>query len=98
MSTDDCRFHSLMRTFDWFYKTLDAATVPTTDGGRKVGGIAHAVALSEATNALYSKLAAAHLLLLERHGKSLPEAPPEITLMESDSPHGPWIAVPPDAI
>lgn len=94
---EDCIAHglaALLSAFDRFYKTLDATTVPAEGGGRTVGGIAHAVALSEATNALYGELGATSLRLFQQHGQSVAAFPPGVTLMESDSPDGPWTPIP----
>ena len=46
----------LIGAFDDFYGSLDAATVPAANGSRKVGGIAHAVLISEETDKLYSAI------------------------------------------
>jgi hypothetical protein len=98
MSTEPGGLDSLCQAFDTFYQTLDAATVPLTGGGRRVGGVAHAVALSEATDVLHAQLAAAHADLARRHGRPVPAPPPGITLLESDAPDGPWTPVPPESL
>jgi hypothetical protein len=85
---------ALLSVFDRFYTTLDATTVPAAGGGRTVDGIAHAVALSEATDALYGELHAARQRLLQQHGQSVGQFPPGVVLMESDSPDGPWTTIP----
>lgn len=85
---------ALLSAFDRFYKTLDATTVPADGGGRVVAGIAHAVALSEATNALYAEMGATRLRLFQQLGQSVAEIPPGVALMESDSPDGPWTPIP----
>lgn len=98
MATEAGGFDALLSAFDRFYKTLDAATVPTEGGGRRVDGVAHAVALSEATNALYGELAATDRRLIQQHGQPIGEYPAGLVLMESDSPGGPWTPVPADEI
>lgn len=85
---------SLSASLENFYKTLDAATVPAADGGRKVGGVAHAVALSEATNSLHRELALAQLRLFQEHGSAVRALPHGLSLVEADSPDGPWTPVP----
>lgn len=94
MATGAGGFDALLSAFDRFYKMLDATTVPAEGGGRTVGGIAHAVALSEATSALYVELGATSLRLFQQHGQSVAEFPPGVALMESDSPDGPWTPIP----
>ena len=85
---------TLRSTFERFYNTLDATTVPADGGGRMVIGVPHAVALSEATDALYHALAAANLRLSSQHGRALSAYPPGIVVEESDSPEGPWTPIP----
>ena len=87
---------SLLKAFDNFYSTLDAATVPVDGGGRRIGGVAHAIAMSEATATLYGELAAAYNAVFSEHGRPLSNPPAGITLMESDSPDGPWSPVKPE--
>lgn len=89
---------ALLSAFDWFYKTLDATTVPVDGGGRTVGGIEHAVALSEATNALYRELVATNRRLDRQHGHTVADYPVGLVLTESDSPDGPFAPIPADKI
>jgi hypothetical protein len=98
MATEPDGFVALRGAFDRFYRTLDATTVPADAGGRMVDGVAHAVALSEATDALYVELAAASRRLFKQHGRAIAECPPGVVLLESDSPDGPWTPIPTDAI
>jgi len=67
MSLDSSTLDSLLRASDLFNRTLDAATVPAADGGRKVGGVPHAIALSEASDSLCRELAAAHGARFRQH-------------------------------
>ncbi|MBX3359911.1 MAG: hypothetical protein KF705_00510 [Phycisphaeraceae bacterium] len=94
MPTESGGFDALLTAFDRFYKTLDAATVPADGGGRTVGGIAHAVALSDATNTLNVELNATFERLMRQHGRPAARLPFRVTLLESDSPDGPWTPVP----
>src|SRR5258708_5999350 len=89
---------SLLKRFDSFYQTLDAATIPTAKGGRKVAGVPHAVAMSEATDALFAALEAANDLLRRTHGRRCEGLPTGLTLYESDSPDDLWTAVPAEEI
>ena len=98
MATEPDGFVALRGAFDRFYRTLEATTVPADAGGRMVGGFAHAVVLSEATDALYVELAAASRRLFKQHGRAVAECPPGVVLLESDSPDGPWTPIPTDAI
>lgn len=61
---------SLRSTLDRFREVLDLTTVPADGGGRRVAGIAHAVALSEAASALTNELGATHLRLWTWRGKT----------------------------
>jgi hypothetical protein len=63
-----------------------------------VAGIAHAVALTEATNALYGELVATNGRLWQQHGRILTDYPAGLTLMGSDSPEGPWTPIPPEEV
>ena len=89
---------SLKAALDRFYDTLDAATVPAEGGARKVGGFAHAVALSETTTALYGELGAAHQRLIQQHGQPTTEYPTGLVLMESDSLDGLLAPIPASAV
>lgn len=94
---EDCIARGLAEleaAFDRYYKTLDAATVSAADGGRIVAGPFHAVALSEATDALYRELAAAYQRVILEHGQPIAEYPLGMMPMESDSPDGPWTPIP----
>ena len=91
-------FDALLQAFDTFHKTLDGATVPAPDGGRKVLGIPHAIALSEATDALYRAAADASFAMNAAHAVPLASMPESITLLGSDSPDGPWTEVPAEAL
>lgn len=84
---------SLRSTFERFFATLDATTVPDAGGGRRLGGWPHAIALSEASSALHTELRDALEVLCREYGHSAP-TPPQIRIEESDSPDGPWTAVP----
>jgi hypothetical protein len=77
---------ALLSAFDRFYNALYATTVPAEGGRRSVDGIPHAVALSEATDALYRELFATQMRLVKQHGRGV--AP-----MESESPDGPPSAI-----
>ncbi|MCE9592335.1 MAG: hypothetical protein K8S99_17660 [Planctomycetes bacterium] len=85
---------SLVAAFDRFYKTLDATTVPEGGGGRRIVGIAHAVALSEATGALFSELALAERRLIEVCGTPLKSLPAGIGVNGRDTPDEPWTPIP----
>lgn len=94
MATQAGGFDALLSAFDRFCKTLDATTVPADGGGRAVGGISHAVALSEATDALNGELYATMRRLFQQHGRPGAEYSPGVALMESDSPDGHWTPIP----
>lgn len=80
--------------FDRFTAVLEATTIPTADGGRVVAGIAHAVTLSEETDAFHQQLSATERWLIHQFGQPEPALPPMIRMSESDSPDGPWSPVP----
>lgn len=88
------RFDALELAFRTFTTTLDAATVPLPDGSRRIDGVAHAVALSEATESLHRELALAHTVLMERHGRPMGVMPPGIVIYESDTPGGEGTPIP----
>jgi hypothetical protein len=92
------RLKSLTSAFEKFYSTLDATTVPDADGGRRVGGIPHAVALSEVTVKLYTEIKESLDRLAQDHAKPVAGLPSCITILGSDSPDGPWTNLPADAI
>lgn len=83
----------LQRAFTRFYEILDATTVPV-EGGRRVDGVAHAVALSEATSALHSELRSTTTAVIRDHGVTGNELPPGVRFLGADSPDGPWIEIP----
>ncbi len=84
----------LSRAFVRFHETLNATTVPAEGGARTVAGLAHAIALSEATASLYAALLQAYIRLREVFGQAVAGLPPGVELVESDSPDGPWTPVP----
>ena len=91
MATESGGFDALLSAFDRFDETLDATTVPAEGGGgRVVGGIPHAVALSEATDALYGELGATYGRLIQQHGQPIADYYAGIVPKESDSLDGPW--------
>jgi len=91
MATESGGFDALRSAFDRFDETLDATTVPAEGGGgRVVGGIPHAVALSEATDALYGELGATYGRLIQQHGQPIADYYAGIVPKESDSLDGPW--------
>jgi len=63
-----------------------------------VDGIAHAVALSEAAEALSREIATVEHRLFVRHGRTMTAHQPGVAMLESDSLDGPWTPIPPDAI
>ncbi len=85
------------KAFGRFYETLDATTVPVP-GGRRVDGVPHAVALSEATGALHHVLAESNRAIMLRYWTRLDRQPPGITLVGSDSPDGPFEPLPDDKV
>ncbi|CAG0989316.1 hypothetical protein PHYC_02199 [Phycisphaerales bacterium] len=85
---------ALAKAFDRFFTTLDAATVPAPEGGRRVDGIAQAIALSEATDALYIAIGQAIGSLFHDHGRTVTGLPPGYQLLESDTPDGPGTPIP----
>jgi len=92
-------FKTVWTAFQRFELTLTATTVPMPgSGGRRVDGIAHAVALSEAAEALSREIATVEHKLFVRHGRTMTAHPPGVAMLESDSPDGPWTPIPPDAI
>lgn len=88
----------LVAAFDRFYKILDASTRPTESGARVVGGVAHAVALSEATCELYIALSETQIRMIRESGEQGGNSPVRIELLASDSPNGPWKKIPNDAL
>ena len=84
---------ALLGAFDRFYQTLEATTVPAQDGGRRVDGVPHAVALSEAVDALFLELRKTSQRVVEQSGEGIAEYPDGIALQESDSPDGPWTPI-----
>lgn len=94
----DLRLHTLLNTFVVFRRTLTATTVPAEGEGRRVVGVPHALALSEATSTLHGELSATIQLLIERHGRPSAGCPAGLVPMESDSPDGPWTPIPASAI
>lgn len=89
------RFDSLHAAFQVFSSTLEAVSVPLPDGGRRIDGIAHAIAISDATEVLHRELALAHHTLINRHGRPTGSMPPGITLSMSDTPDGEGTPIPP---
>jgi hypothetical protein len=97
MMAIDKRLSFLREKFDSFYSILYATTI-SVDDGRRVDGIADAVALSEATEELWAGILAATRYLIQQHGTSMTKYPPEIKLQETDSPDGPWEDIPPERV
>jgi hypothetical protein len=96
-------FAKLLQAYERFDKVLDATTDAAPDAGRRVMGRVEAFALSEATNALHNKLAAAEVQLIELHGVACSagaaQAQCGIKLVESDTPGGLGITpIPADAV
>lgn len=87
-----------LSALDRFRRTLDATTVPDDHGGRRVLGVPHAVALSEAADGLHAQLAAALRWVVATHGEPTERLPPGLVLVEADSPEGPWTPIPPNEI
>lgn len=85
------RIRKLASAFDQFYVTMDATTVPV-EGGRKVLGPAHAIALSEATVRLFQELSDTTGLLLRTYGKQVD--PGVVTVRAAASPQGPSVPLP----
>lgn len=86
----------LTSTFERFDKVLDATTTTEPGRGRRIGSVFHAGALNEATAALHAAMAIVYQSLIERHG--LPcTTPIPFSILESDSPEGPWTPVPLEA-
>lgn len=85
----------LLQAAERFYQTLDATTL-RVDGGRMVDGVADAIVLSAATDALYAAMAVAYSRLFQEHGLHPSQLPPDvkIELTESDSPDGPFTQIP----
>jgi hypothetical protein len=93
MPTNDVDHDALLRAFERFIATLEGTTVPV-EGGRRVDGIAHAVALSEATDALYREIAAVLAAERSRNARPLTSYPAGVELQAADSPDGPWTTIP----
>ena len=79
--------------FEHFYQVLDATTVPV-EGGRRVDGVVHAVALCEATSLLDSELAATIAAVRAVHGVTQQGLPPGVRFAHADCPDGPWTEIP----
>lgn len=74
----DCAtvMNELHRELDRFHAVLNATTSrPDEDGNRRVMGVPHAVALSEATDRLYQRLAVAQQHLMAEHGRAVEGLP-----------------------
>lgn len=83
----------LASAFTTFRLTLNAATVPARDGGRKIDGVPHAVALSEAAEALEREIGAELRRLFQRHGRQSMGLPEGMRVEHADTPDGPWTPV-----
>ena len=88
----------LVAAFEHFNATLGATTVPASDDARRVAGFAHAVALSEASDALSAELSAASQQLFREHGSAISDMSAAVRLEESESPAGPRKLIPSDRV
>jgi hypothetical protein len=81
------------QAFSRFRAVLEASTIPV-DGGRRVDGIAHSVALSQHAGQLLDAIFEVRTYLAETYGTALTDYPAGLVLMGADSPDGPWTEIP----
>jgi hypothetical protein len=85
---------NLTASVDRFYETLHATTIPFENGGRRVDGYYHAMALSQACDDLYRTMSEMMECLFHAHSDPVEGLPPGIEFVMSDSASGPWEPVP----
>lgn len=89
---------ALCSTFERFSRVLDATTIRTAAGERRVDGALQASILSAEVARLSAVIAAQMNWMMFKYGTVCETLPPWVTIMASDSPDGPWEPVPPEAI